>query len=205
MEKENLYLFFDTETTGLPNNWGAPTSDAENWPRMVQLAYLFCEEGGHVISMGNFIMKPDGYKIPEGASKVHGITTEIAEKRGVLVHGVLKNLNSLIWMATHLVAHNIDFDKKIVGAEFLRAKMRDVILTRELICTMKSSTDFCEIPGMRGGYKWPKLVELHTKLFDKGFEDAHDAFADIKATAKCFWELKKRGIIALSPEPVEVK
>lgn len=33
-----MYLFFDTETTGLPKNWKAPVSDLNNWPRLVQLA-----------------------------------------------------------------------------------------------------------------------------------------------------------------------
>jgi len=36
-----MYLFFDTETTGLPKNWKAPVTDLNNWPRLVQLAYLF--------------------------------------------------------------------------------------------------------------------------------------------------------------------
>jgi hypothetical protein len=29
-----MYLFFDTETTGLPKNWKAPVTDLNNWPRM---------------------------------------------------------------------------------------------------------------------------------------------------------------------------
>ncbi len=33
-----MYLFFDTETTGLPRNWHAPASDLANWPRLIQLA-----------------------------------------------------------------------------------------------------------------------------------------------------------------------
>ena len=39
IESENFgtYLFFDTETTGLPANWQAPMSDLENWPRLVQI------------------------------------------------------------------------------------------------------------------------------------------------------------------------
>ena len=62
------------------------------------------------------------------------------------------------------------------------------------ICTMEGSVDFCAIPGPYG-YKWPKLSELHYKLFRTGFEEAHNAAADIRATGKCFWELKRRGIL----------
>lgn len=59
---------------------------------------------------------------------------------------------------------------------------------------MEKSTSFCAIPAAYG-YKWPKLSELHFKLFKTGFEEAHNAAVDIKATAMCFWEMKKLGII----------
>ena len=59
---------------------------------------------------------------------------------------------------------------------------------------MHGTTDFCKISGPYG-YKWPKLSELHYKLFKKGFDEAHNAAVDINATAKCFWELKRIGKI----------
>lgn len=59
---------------------------------------------------------------------------------------------------------------------------------------MLTATNYCRIPGLYG-YKWPKLSELHIKLFGVDFDDAHDASVDINATEKCFWELKKRGLI----------
>jgi len=59
---------------------------------------------------------------------------------------------------------------------------------------MQSSTDFCAISGPYGN-KWPKLEELHYKLFRTNFADAHDASVDIKMTAKCFWELMRKGVL----------
>ncbi len=32
-----MYLFFDTETTGLPKNWKASLTDLNNWPRLSEL------------------------------------------------------------------------------------------------------------------------------------------------------------------------
>ena len=91
--------------------------------------------------------------------------------------------------AEYLVAHNMSFDEKIIGAEFLRNKMQDSLPAKRKTCTMQSATDYCALP------KWPKLSELHYKLFQTGFEEAHNAAADISATIKCFWELKRLGII----------
>ena len=61
---------------------------------------------------------------------------------------------------------------------------------------MQASTNYCGLPG-KYGYKWPNLMELHKKLFGHGFEEAHNAAADINATSKCFWELKKLGVISV--------
>ncbi len=187
-----MYLFFDTETTGLPRNWKAPVSDVNNWPRLVQLAYLHFDENGNRISGGDFIIKPEGFKIPTDASRIHGISNEKALKEGVLLSDVLQIFQNLIVDSDILVAHNMSFDEKIVGAEFLRLGMENSIPAKRKICTMQSSTNFCALIGPYG-YKWPKLSELHYKLFKTGFEEAHNAAVDINATAKCFWELRRLG------------
>jgi len=61
-----MILFFDTETTGLPQNYNAPVSDSNNWPRLVQLAFIKCDWEGNIISQSDFIIKPDGFTIPAG-------------------------------------------------------------------------------------------------------------------------------------------
>lgn len=190
----NTYLFFDTETTGLPKNWKAPLSDLDNWPRLVQLAYLLFDSSGNQIGEGDYIIKPDGFVIPFESSRIHGITTERAQQEGEELATVLRDFYSLIDNAEYLVAHNMNFDEKIMGAEFLRNNMHNGIADKRKICTMQSSINFCAISGQWGN-KWPKLSELHQKLFRTGFDEAHNAAADIQATARCFWELRRLGEI----------
>jgi DNA polymerase-3 subunit epsilon len=189
-----MFLFFDTETTGLPKNYKAPVSDIDNWPRLVQLAWLLMDKNGKEVKAENVIIKPEGFVIPEASSSVHGITTEIANKNGLPLEGVLKDFAQMIKESNLIVAHNISFDEKIIGAEFLRKKIEHDFFDRVRFCTMHASTDFCQIPG-NYGYKWPKLMELHHCLFDEGFDGAHDALADVKATARCFFEMLDRKII----------
>lgn len=189
-----MYLFFDTETTGLPRNWKAPITDLDNWPRLVQLAYLFYDDTGNKVSGGDYLIKPVGFTIPEDAARIHGISTELALKEGKDLGPVLQGFQEMVARAGYLIAHNISFDEKIIGAEFLRNGMDNSLPSKTRICTMHSSTNYCALPGTCG-YKWPKLSELHFKLFQKGFDEAHNAAADISATARCFWELKRLGII----------
>ena len=191
-----MILFFDTETIGLPKNYNAPITDLDNWPRLIQLAYIFQDKDGKIISKGDKIIKPQGFRIPPEATSISGISNEIAEKEGEELKIVLENFNSLIKKADFLVGHNIDFDINIVEAEFLRSNLINEISSNKKICTMKLSTDFCAIDSPNG-YKWPKLNELHQKLFDVDFENAHNAASDVDATMICFWELCKNGIIDL--------
>jgi len=190
------HLFFDSETTGLPRNYKAPPSDIDNWPRLVQIAWILTDSEGNELRSLEAIIKPESFDIPEAASRVHGITTEKAMKDGVYLIPILRQTWEAIREADLLVAHNYPYDRAVIGAEFIRAggERADIFETKEHACTMRESVDFCEIPGMYG-YKWPKLVELHTKLFGRGFEGAHSALADVRACAKCFFELRTREVI----------
>jgi len=189
--KKRKFLVFDTETTGLPKSWGAPASDTDNWPRLVQLAWQQYDEDGILIQEQETLVIPEGFLIPEESTKVHGITTEQAVEEGNYLKEVLYRFNQVAFMSDVLVAHNMAFDEKIMGAEFIRKKIEDPIELRLKVCTMLSSVKFY------GKGKWPKLSELHIKLFDKDFEDAHDAMVDTSACARCFFELMKRGEIKI--------
>lgn len=189
-----MYLIFDTETTGLPRNYNAPLSDLNNWPRLIQIAWLKYDSSGTLLSRRDYIIKPQGFTIPNDVAKVHGISTEKANNEGISLKTVLNEFSIAITQSKILVAHNMGFDEKIVGAEFLRETISSRLFQTTRICTMKSSTHFCGIPGLHG-YKWPSLSELHFSLFNTVYKEAHNAAIDVTACARCFFELKKRGII----------
>jgi len=192
-----MILFFDTETTGLPRDWNAPITQINNWPRMVQLAWLQYDDQQNLLSEVNHIIKPDGYTIPNNAASIHGITTEHALKNGSELSSVLSVFSAIVNESNMLIAHNMDFDEKIVGAEYIRVGLKSSIFSKQRLCTMKATTDLCKIPG-KYGYKWPSLPELHRSLFGSDFKDAHDALVDVKICAKCFFELVKRGFYKLN-------
>ncbi len=187
-----MYLFFDTETTGLPVNWQAPASDVDNWPRLVQLSWAWFDSEGRKWDFYDNIIYPDGFFIPEESTKIHRISHEVAKKEGKDLKEVMEFFSQEIKKAEYIVAHNISFDEKIVGAEFYRLKMEDNLGRAQKICTMKSTVDFCKLPNNRGGYKWPNLSELHRSLFAQDFAEAHNALVDVYACARCFFALKKR-------------
>ena len=190
-----MYLFFDTETTGRPRNYNAPATDLGNWPRLVQLAWALFDEDEQEVDCRDMIIKPDDFTIPREATEIHGITTERAMEDGFPLGDALLDFSSVLVQTSLLVAHNIDFDAKIVEAEFIRENIPTNLSTIPKICTMKRSTEFCRIQGRYGRYKWPSLSELHLKLFNTPFEGVHDAKEDVKACANCFFELRRRSVL----------
>lgn len=190
-----VYLFFDTETTGLPKRYDAPSSDLENWScRLVQLSWLMEDDSKTLLSQGDLIIKPDGFEIPKQASDVHGITTEMALEKGVDLKKAVYYFLGACKMADIIVGHNVNYDMHVVGAELIRSYGKDYIEKLPVADTMLSSIDLCKIPG-KYGFKYPKLMELHNVLFGCDFDNAHNSFADISVTEKCYWELKNRGLI----------
>lgn len=191
-----MFLIFDTETTGLPKNYKAPVSDSDNWPRMVQLAWQLHDVNGKLIKAQNFIVKPNGFDIPIGVSNIHGVTTERALRDGHDLELVLTEFLADLQQTTYVVGHNVEFDINIVGAEFFRTSIENNLANLKVLDTMLSSIDYCALPGGRGGgFKFPSLTDLHTKLFGKGFGDAHDAAYDVDATGRCFFGLIANRII----------
>jgi DNA polymerase III epsilon subunit-like protein len=188
-------LFFDTETTGVPRNYRAPISDLSNWPRIVQIAWLLTDSLGNTVEEAQYIIRPDGFTIPAGATAVHGITTRQAIEQGESLHQVVLSFREAVLQADRLVAHNIEFDEKVIGAEILRLGLSNEIELKPRDCTMQASTNYCKLPGPYG-FKWPKLEELYHILFNHGFGNAHQALVDVRACARCFFEMRRLGIIS---------
>jgi DNA polymerase-3 subunit epsilon len=195
-----LHLIYDTETTGLPIDYKAHVHEVDNWPRLVQLAFVVCNDEWETLTMRNYIIKPDGFEIPEEAADIHGITTQIAESTGVDIEIPLREMAIAQELCGVQVGHNLNFDRKVLGAEFIRNDMDGAydyskcLLPR--ICTMFKTT---KLVGLKqegsNRVKWPTLEELYSFLFNEPMEGAHDAMVDVMATHACYKRLVETGEI----------
>ncbi len=200
-----MYLIFDTETTGLPKRWNAPISEVDNWPRCVQLAWQLHDELGNLLERQDFLIVPDGYDIPYDAEQIHGISTELATKKGIPLDEALLKFKSVLDKTKFLVGQNVGFDINIMGAELYRLQVETNLGTLPVLDTCTEETaKLCQLPGGRGGkFKLPTLTELHQYLFNQPFTEAHNATADVEATTRCFLELVRRR--AFTKEQLDVQ
>ncbi|MCM4167618.1 DNA polymerase III subunit alpha [Arenibacter antarcticus] len=189
-----MFLIFDTETTGLPKRWNAPYTDTDNWPRCIQIAWQLHDDMGRLVESQDYLVRPDGFNIPYDAEQIHGISTELAQEKGVSIEEVLQKFNEALGKAKFVVGQNVGFDLNIMGAEFHRYHVANSLQELPVLDTCTEHTaKLCQIPGGRGGkFKLPTLTELHQYLFGEPFGEAHNATADVEATTRCFLELLRR-------------
>lgn len=200
-----MILILDTETTGLPANMDAPHTDTDNWPHMLSIAWEVYHDTGKLHSKEAYIIAPrKGVVNSPQALAVNRITPEIQEREGVKIKRVLTRLESALFYTDWVVAHNVQFDRGVIGAEFVRSERE--MWNKRWFCTKEDIGNLLQLPPTEAQrkyrpeieYKQPRLDELYQFLFGRpvpGREESHGAKQDAAACAECFWELKKRGVI----------
>lgn len=177
-------IFFDTETTGLPN-WKEPSGDKVQ-PHIVQLAAVQVDEDSkEIIQSINLIVKPDGWEIPQETIDIHGITTEMAMDVGISETDVLEIFLQL-WRMKKRVAFNTTFDNRIIRIATKRYAGEAVINSwkeGEYECAMIASRKIM-------GGKNPKLTAAYKHFTGKDLENAHSAMADTLACMEVYFSIK---------------
>ena len=190
---------WDTETTGFATKWW----ELSTQPYIIQFAALVVdyEDGNYTeVSRHDILIKPY-ISIPFWASQVNGIyDRDVAnrEHMSAYIEEILKVLNS----ADIVAGHNIEYDENILSYELERLGRKGDYAPHATLCTMRGSTDYCNLPGRGFSAKPPKLSELHKHLFGEWFDGAHNAMVDVEATMRCLIELLNRKVIV--PETTNV-
>jgi len=195
-----IVLCFDLETTGLPLKRKGLIHDDKNWPYIVQFAWiLFDMESMEPINIQNNIIKLRNNKeIPVESTKIHGITNEMMNKSGIDILPVLKSFICDLKKTNYLVSHNMDFDWKITTVEFYRNKLfENIKMSNHGVipyCTMKYGKSLYRFRSKVNGRlikKYPKLIELHTLLFNCELNNdaLHDALCDTLVCLRCFYKM----------------
>lgn len=177
-------MIFDTETTDLLVNIGAPY---DQQPDVIEFFGLGLEvnDDGELVefrTLGQLIRprKPVTAEI----TRITNITNVMLSDKDQF-HVYAPKIKEYIESFDQAVAHNAAFDRDVITIEY--ARLQQKIQFPELICTVEQTL-------WLKGYRL-KLGQLHTELFGEDFADKHRAENDVRALARCFIELKARGWI----------
>lgn len=186
------YLVFDTETTGLPRTAGfaryySAKKETHKYDssRVIQLAWSMHNNTTHEkIKDNSFYIYDSSYVISPESTAIHGITQEKCKSDGKPFGEVMKLFIDDVKTCDLIIAHNIPFDFNVILAELYRRGMNDEIMTFASVkktCTMK----------MRKR-RPRKLTLMYKEYFEEDFDNAHDALADVNATARCFAHMRDK-------------
>lgn len=192
------YLFFDTETTGLPSSYAPAEKVRGVWPNLVSIAWILTDERGHIMSAEYHLVKPEAWTIPESSVEIHKIDQPTATRYGRHVDEVIHQFLSAVEACDAIVAHNLYFDQNVINNilrwQFGHAKMLEHY-RKKMICTMRER----HTPGR----KFAKLSEMYTELFGYPPDPdlLHNALGDTQILLKCFFKMRETA----PPPPTQSK
>ncbi|CAN5177386.1 hypothetical protein BH11ACT5_BH11ACT5_00730 [soil metagenome] len=162
---------FDLETTGI---------DVET-ARIVSACVAVLDPDGSVVDRWDWLADP-GIEIPEGASAVHGITTERARALGRpavdVVGEITQTLRVLVGVGIPLVVYNAPYDLTLLDRE-CRRHGRTPLAPPALVIdplVLDKAVDRYR--------KGKRTLEVTAELYGVTLDDAHDAGSDAIAAGR---------------------
>ena len=191
-------LVFDTETSGLVKK-DEPILSKQ--PYIVQYAHALIDVGnGHwdVEETWNKMFQIP-INMPRRAQEVHGISAERVKGK-IYIYSVLDQILSRLEEADIIAGHNVRFDMNMLFVEAKRIGQQERVkaLAPKLVDTMKESKNIVGAKNKRGALKNPNLQEAYKYFHGENFDGAHDALADVMATAKVLKALYMENILSLT-------
>lgn len=205
-------LIFDTETTGLPETKIISPDTLHLWPYVVQLSYVIYDSSINIITddYDHIIRLPKDVTISSESASIHGITDEMSRLKGESIHDVLMDFFYNLKNADMIVGHNIEFDINMLRVELLRLifdkstppkglhrqkyNLYFIANFKKVYCTMRETVSLCNIQAIdkfgKSYTKYPKLIELHEKLFSSKPNNMHNSMVDILVTLRCFVKIQ---------------
>ncbi len=210
-------LVFDTETSGLPKAKLISEYTLNLWPHILQFSYVIYDtELNDIIEINDNIVKVSkDVFIPEDSIKVHGITNDFSSENGIPIDDILSDFFYHLLNVDLLVGHNISFDINMVRAELYRMIYQNMpktdsgsnnkidlykfnlnllVNSKNICCTLQDSIELCKIEAIdkygNSYFKYPKLAELHQKLFGTVPNNLHNSLNDILVTLRCYMKMK---------------
>jgi DNA polymerase III subunit epsilon len=171
---------FDLETTGLDLREA----------RIVTACAVEIDEYGQVVGENLEWLADPGIEIPEAASNVHGVTTEIARANGAeaskVVSELIQTLEGFFARGIPVVAYNAPYDFTILHFEALRHGLEPISEPKPVIDPLVLDKF---VDTYRSG---KRTLEVAARTYGVSLDDAHNATADAIAAGRVAQAIAKQ-------------
>jgi len=189
-----MKLFFDIETTGLPeqkgyDEWFQPEEvNRYSKSRIIELGIIIVHKG-KIIDTYNSIVKPDNFiSLDKIITDITGITDEEILDEGKNLKQVIKEIHPLLDKVKVINSYNINFDYNVLLSELYRLHDKKTITKLKNMkkeCTLQLSTIFLKRD------RYLKLEHLYKLLFNHDPRQDHRAFNDAIMCKEVYYKLKE--------------
>jgi DNA polymerase-3 subunit epsilon len=163
---------FDLETTGLDLREA----------RIVTACALELDEFGEPVGQNHEWLADPGIEIPEAASNVHGVTTEIARAKGrnskEVVAELIETISGFFLRGIPVVAYNAPYDFTILHHEALRHGLEPILNPKPVIDPMVLDKF---VDKYRRG---KRTLSVAASIYGVILGEAHNATADAIAAGR---------------------
>lgn len=215
--RKKTCLVFDVETSGLlpkKDKSSVNPIPIEAYPYILQLSYAKYDIATNTLleTYDTYIKVKKEVEISETITDLTGITRKDILK-GINILDALSKFYEAYITADVIVAHNIDFDMKMILVEIERNRVEILKKSPECMtifnptyeelngvehyCTMRKGTILThiivesKIHGRPPSLKWPRLIELYGKLFDnEAVNGLHNAMVDVLVCLRCYLKMR---------------
>jgi len=149
--------------------------------RPVSLHYIIGYRQGNEfneIKKEQFIFKPDCLTISKESIKIHKITLDKAEKKGIPPCDIMNTLKTDLKNVSVIVSHNLSFHIKALQVECFRNCVNIEFGNHILIDTINFDHDL----------EYPKLKSLAKIVLKKDYSDKKQSY-NLQIIKKCFLKL----------------
>jgi DNA polymerase III epsilon subunit-like protein len=164
-------IFWDTETTGLPLH---PRAPLDKQPRCIEFGAVTVNERGEEIAALSILIHPL-CPLPPEITKITGLTDADLARANPFAHE-LGRIGAAFRAADQMIAHNLAFDRAILGFELARLGREDFPWPSRAACTV-------ELHVAEWGRR-PKLIELYQAVMGRPLAQSHRALDDARALAE---------------------
>ncbi len=185
---QNYFLVVDSETSDLPKKWDLPYDAPNNWPHILQVAWIIFNKKGKEIKRENHYINIKDVKISKVSQNVHHLDYNFLTLNGNDRNEVMQKLAvDLEIYQPLIIGHFVELDFHLICVEFYRENIKSCISELPLFCTMMASKPYIKNPSL----KYLKLNRFYKTLFNKRPEILHDAIVDAELTSEIFFHLLK--------------
>lgn len=182
-----MTLLFSTETTGDPIVPYPPIQETQNWPRLIRLAWVVCNDDGQLVRGFSFTISPE--HLGDEAGLLTSSELQDLKTKGHPLEKIVKKFLDDYDVCQTMVAHDLGRHYGVLAAEAIRVGARAKTRIEKKLCTKT------QIDEIYPDDQSKEVADLWFALFGNQITPGFDIMVDLKFLVDIYSELKFRSIL----------